>query len=211
VKRILLATRSTHKLREIRSILGRAGGLELVSLVELGVAESDVEDQLETAPTFLENARAKALFFARQTGLPTLADDSGLEVAALGNQPGVRTRRFALDAGYTNLSGAELDQANNELLLQRLAETSRAERSARYVCAAVLADDDHSLQAAIGTCTGEITTAQRGHGGFGYDPLFLLPDLGATFAELDPAQKMARSHRARAFRALSTLLMDGLT
>jgi XTP/dITP diphosphohydrolase len=193
-------------MREIKSIVARTTRIELVSLADLGIAESPEEDALETASTFLENARAKALFFARQTGFATLADDSGLEVAALCNQPGVRTRRFALDTGYSNLTGAALDQANNELLLQRLEGIPPAQRAARYVCAAVLARHDHAVEAAIGTCAGEIAMAPRGKGGFGYDPLFLLPDLDLTFAELDPAQKSARSHRARAFRALSTLL-----
>ncbi len=198
---LLLATRSTHKAGEIQRILG----LPLIGLQELGIAESPEEDALENADTFLGNARAKALYFTRRTGRITIADDSGLEVAALQQRPGVRTRRFAMDAGAADLSGTALDQANNALLLDCLKNTPPEQRAARYVCAAVLSTPDQQIFAALGTCTGEIATQPRGQGGFGYDPLFLLPDLNVTFAELTPEQKNMRSHRARAFRALATL------
>ena len=204
-ERILVATRSRHKASEIARILGRTRARELITLNDAGIVESAAEDQLENAETFLENARAKALYFARATGMSVLADDSGLEVEALGREPGVRTRRFALDAGI-EAAGEALDAANNRLLLERLANVPAEGRGARYVCALCLARPTGEVLCSIGTCTGAIARAPRGTGGFGYDPLFLLPDLQITFAELSPEQKDARSHRARALRALASVL-----
>jgi XTP/dITP diphosphohydrolase len=206
LSRILLATRSVHKATEIRHVLAGARKLELITLSELPLPETAEEEGVENAATFIENAAAKALYFSRRTGLPTIADDSGLEVEALGNAPGVRTRRFALDAGRSGLSGSALDQANNDLLLERLRSIAPGARAARYVCAAAFADAAGQITHAIGTCAGEIAREARGNGGFGYDPLFFLPQLGLTFAELSRAQKDARSHRARAFRALAIVL-----
>jgi XTP/dITP diphosphohydrolase len=205
-RRILLATRSRHKAVEIQRILAANTHVELITLRDLGIEESPEEDELEKELTFGGNARAKAKYFARRAALETLADDSGLEVFALGLAPGVRTRRFALDAGRTDLSGDALDAANNELLLERMRSVPQAQRGARYVCACALARPDGETVTAIGTCSGEIATTPRGNGGFGYDPLFYLPDLGVTFAELTPQRKDERSHRARACRALQSLL-----
>ena len=211
MQRIALATRSAHKAAEIRAIL-RTTHVQLVSLADLGVAESAEEDAIENAETFIGNAVAKARYFAARTGLPTIADDSGLEVDALGGGPGVRTRRFAIDHGYAGPGGDALDQANNHMLIEKLQTVPDEQRGARYVCAAALAHPsapgqpgDHLLTA-IGTCPGSILHNPRGSGGFGYDPLFMLPDLGVTFAELTAEQKNERSHRARAFRALAVLL-----
>jgi XTP/dITP diphosphohydrolase len=206
VSRYLVATRSAHKAREIRRILRDTQHLELITLADLGVPETPAEDALEVAATFLENARAKALYFAQLLQYPTLADDSGLEVQALGNQPGVRTRRFALDAGRIGLTGDALDSANNELLLERLQGIPAHRRAARYVCAAVLATPDLIAYAALGCCTGSISFELRGEGGFGYDPLFLVSQSDLTFAQLSPSEKDQRSHRARAFRALANML-----
>jgi XTP/dITP diphosphohydrolase len=203
--RVLVATRSRHKAAEIARILGRTRAFQLITLNDAGITESAAEDQLENAETFLENARAKALSFARLTGTPVLADDSGLEVFALGMAPGVRTRRFALDAGI-QAEGPALDAANNQLLLERLANVPDAQRGARYVCALSFATPAGDVLSSIGTCTGAIARVPRGSGGFGYDPLFLIPDLQITFAELSSEQKDARSHRARALRALAALL-----
>lgn len=213
MQRVALATRSTHKAAEIREILHTAN-LQLVSLADLGIAESAAEETIENAETFTANAVAKARYFAELTGLPTIADDSGLEVDALGKRPGVRTRRFAIDHGYTGPGGLALDQANLNLLLEHLRDVPDRERAARYVCAAALANPagarrshaGEKLITTIGTCAGSITRAPRGTGGFGYDPIFLLPDLNLTFAELSREQKNARSHRARAFRALAAFL-----
>ncbi len=201
--RFLLATRSRDKLREIREILEPVD-VELVSLADLGVPETPEEDALEAFETFRENARAKAHYFAGLTGLPTLADDSGLEVDALGRAPGVYTKRFS---GRTDLYGKALDQANNQLLLEKLAGMPEERRGARYVCAAAAAFTAGDVLVAVGTTPGIIAaTSSRGTGGFGYDPLFFVPDLGATFADVTAQEKHARSHRARAFRALASAL-----
>ena len=204
-ERILVATRSRHKANEIARILGRARPRQLITLNDAGIAESDAEDELETASTFLANARAKALYFAPVSGMPVLADDSGLEVLALQNAPGVRTKRFALDAGI-QADGDALDQANNQLLLERLQDVPDDQRGARYVCALCFVDREGGVFSALGTCSGAIARAPRGTRGFGYDPLFLIPDLNLTFAELSADQKDERSHRARALRALANVL-----
>ncbi len=201
--RFLLATRSPDKLREIRQILAPTG-VELVSLRELGVPASPEEEAIEAYQTFRENALAKARYFARLTGFPTLADDSGLEVDALGGAPGVYTKRFS---GRNDLTGKVLDEANNLLLLERLAGIPRARRGARYVCAAAAAFLEGSAIVALGTSPGVIAdAASSGTGGFGYDPLFFVPELGATFADVPAEEKHRRSHRARAFRSLASHL-----
>jgi XTP/dITP diphosphohydrolase len=202
----VLATRSGDKAREIRAILAAAGHA-LLTLEEAGLAYDPAEEEVEDADTFLGNARAKARFYAARTGRPVLADDSGLVVDALGGAPGVFSKRFS---GRADLTGADLDRANNDLLLQRLEGVPLEQRTARYVCAAVLAWPDPRRQplSAIGTCEGLIATAPEGDGGFGYDPLFLVPDLGATFGTLPPDEKNRRSHRGRAFRTLALLLEE---
>ncbi len=203
--RFLLGTRSPDKLREIREILAPVD-VDVVSLAELAVPTSPEEESIEAFATFRENALAKARYFARLTGLPTMADDSGLEVEALDRAPGVYTKRFS---GRTDLSGKALDEANNRLLLEKLAGLPEARRGARYVCAAAVAHPDGRTLAAIGTTAGRIaTTPSSGTGGFGYDPLFFVPDLGATFADVSAEEKHDRSHRSRAFRALAPNLRD---
>lgn len=203
--RFLLATRSADKLREIREILAPVG-IELLSLADLAVPATPEEDTIEVFETFRENALAKARHFAALTGLPTLADDSGLEVAALDRAPGVYTKRFS---GRADLAGKALDEANNQLLLERLASVPDERRTARYVCAAAVAHPDGRTAAAIGTTAGRIArTPSQGTGGFGYDPLFYVPDLNATFADVSAEEKHARSHRSRAFRALASSLKD---
>jgi XTP/dITP diphosphohydrolase len=201
---LLLATRSADKLREIRAILAGSAALRLVSLADLGIGESAEEEAIEAFDTFRENAQAKAAHFARLTGATTLADDSGLMVDALDGAPGVRSKRFSGAAA----AGIELDRANNAELLRRLAGVPPERRAARYVCAAALATPDGVNFTGMGTCSGLILEAPAGSGGFGYDPLFYLPELGATFAEVDAAEKHRRSHRARAFRALVAMLPD---
>lgn len=197
--RLLLATRSADKVREIRHILAHRRDLELLSLADMGIAPQPGEDDVEAFDTFRENALAKARYFLDRTGLPTVADDSGIEVDALDRAPGVRSRRFAARPG---LAGLELDQANNRLLLDKLADTPDEQRTARYVCAAALVTPDGLTTTALGTCYGRILREPRGTGGFGYDPLFLVESEGKTFGELAPDDKHRHSHRARAFRAL---------
>ena len=172
----------------------------LTSLQELGIEASALEDDLEVHHTFIENAMAKARYFAGRTGRLTLADDSGLMVDALSGQPGVRTKRFASDHG---IEAVDQDQANNDLLLEQLMDVPDERRRAQYVCAAALAWADGTLLTAVGTCSGRIAHARRGTGGFGYDPLFVIPDLDVTFAQLTRPQKNQRSHRAHAVRALA--------
>lgn len=202
MRQILVATRSEDKLREISQILARPQ-LQLLSLRDAGIAPEPAEDDVEAYGTFRENASAKAAYFAARSDLPVLADDSGIEVDALDGAPGVLSRRFS---GRTDLDGNRLDQANNQFLLQRLAGLPPARRGAGYFCAAVLRSPNGHVITALGTVRGEILGEARGQGGFGYDPLFLLPQAGRTFGELDPVEKHRYSHRARAFRALAGCL-----
>lgn len=202
----LVATRSEHKLREIRRILPADSCLDLVSLSEVGVPESAEEVEIESFDTFRANALAKARYFASRSGMLTLADDSGLCVDALGGRPGVRSKRLA---GRTGLAGATLDAENNRTLLSLLEGMSPDQRTARYVCAAAARFPDGRELVFEGSCAGQILDAERGHGGFGYDPLFLVLSLGRTFGELPPETKDGISHRAQAFAALGSALCRG--
>lgn len=199
---LLVATRSLDKLDEIRAVVGMSARGRMVTLRDLGIEPRPEEDELEHFETFVENALAKARYFAALTGLPTLADDSGLLVDALHGGPGVRTKRFAIDHGYVprDVAGKPLDEANNRLLLEKLESIDA--RGAHYMSAVAFVDGERTLTA-VGTCTGEIATAPRGSGGFGYDPLFYIPELAKTFAELSLDEKNVRSHRALAMRAIA--------
>ncbi|HEV2735187.1 MAG TPA: non-canonical purine NTP pyrophosphatase [Longimicrobiaceae bacterium] len=207
MKRVLAATRSSDKLREIRQILAPCAGLEVIDLREAGIPEGPDEDAVEAFDSFEENALAKARYFAARSALPVLADDSGLCVDALGGAPGVRSKRFS---GRSDLGGVELDRANNALLLERLAGVPEADRTGRYVCAAALVLPDGRERVSIGTCEGVVLDAPRGSGGFGYDPLFHVPEAGATFGELSPADKDRLSHRGGAVRAAGEWLARAL-
>jgi XTP/dITP diphosphohydrolase len=200
--RLLVATRNPGKVRELRHILARYPEIELVGLQELGVPESPEEDAVEAFDTFEENARAKARYYAGLTGALTLADDSGICVDALGGAPGVRSRRFA---GEEEARGMRQDEANNRHLLRLLADVPPAARTARYVCAAALAGEGWD-DVFVGTCDGVVIDQPRGSGGFGYDPLFYLPDEGMTFGELPADRKSEISHRGRAVRAAAEAL-----
>jgi len=201
--RILVATRSTHKLRELRELLS-VGRDTLVSLDDLGIEGDPVED----GETFETNATIKARFGVRASGLPTLADDSGIEVDALGGAPGVRTRRYAGEDAT--------DEDNNAKLLAALAGLPPERRGARYVCVLALAlPGDAGPRGGVtvsmtrGTCRGRIATGPRGTGGFGYDPIFepaAEPPGGRTLGLWTPAEKNAISHRARAARRLAPKL-----
>lgn len=197
--RVVVATRSAGKLREISPIL-REVGWEPITLAALGVPESPDEDAVECHSTFRENALAKARhFFARCGGLPVIADDSGIEVAALGGAPGVRSKRWS---ERPDLSGDALDAANNARLIAALA--GAADRSARYVCEAAWVDRT-SEYVGRGECAGSIVDEPRGANGFGYDPHFFSAELGKTFGEATLNEKAQVSHRARAMRALLAL------
>jgi XTP/dITP diphosphohydrolase len=200
--RVVIATRSAHKLRELRELLD-VDGVELVSLHDLGVEGEPVEDGL----TFETNARIKARFAARATGLPALADDSGLEVDALGGRPGVRTRRYA--------GPNATDEENNVRLLGELEGLPPTQRAARYVCVLALATPDAAAPGGLGiivrrgTTRGRIAEVARGSGGFGYDPIFeptAEPPGGRTFGQYTAAEKHRISHRARAARRMAPVL-----
>ena len=204
--RLLVATHSVHKLAELRALLRLERG-ELVSLADLGI----VEDPDETGWTFETNARIKARFGARRTGLPTLADDSGLEVDALDGGPGVRTKRYA--------GPSASDQDNNAKLLAALAGLAPDQRGARYVCVLALAQPGSGpdARAAIpirsvrGTTRGRIASGPRGSGGFGYDPIFEPegePPGGRTFGLWSATEKNAVSHRGRAAQRMTPILRE---
>jgi XTP/dITP diphosphohydrolase len=199
---ILLATRSNHKAREIREILAPLR-LDVHTLAEIESEATAEEDELEVYDSFQANAIAKARYFAARHGRTAVADDSGLRVDALGGEPGVRTKRFS---GRADLHGPDLDEANNELLLDKLRDVPWDRRGAHYVCAAAIAWPEGRALTAIGSVAGVIATEPRGQAGFGYDPIFHVPALDARFAEVDPAVKDGMSHRARAFRALAAAL-----
>jgi XTP/dITP diphosphohydrolase len=195
--RVVLASNNAGKLREFASLLD-AAGIELIAQGELGVPEAP-----EPHATFVENALAKARHASKLTGLPALADDSGLCVRALNGAPGVYSARYASMNG-----GEKSDAANNARLVADLAGTT--DRRAYYFCVLVLvrhADDPEPL-IAEGRWHGEVIDVPRGANGFGYDPHFFLPTLNASAAELDPARKNALSHRALALRDLLQRLKE---
>ena len=201
--KLLVATRSAGKQREVRRLLD-GSGLELFFPDDAGVLPSPEEDRLELGDSFAANARAKAEYFARQTGLPTVADDSGLEVFALGGEPGVRSKRWAGADG----TEAEIDAANNAMLLRRLLGAPAAKRRARYRCVLALYRTPKAFPETFeGSCNGAILAEPHGAGGFGYDPLFQSDDLGKSFGEATPEEKDAVSHRGRAFLALRDALI----
>jgi XTP/dITP diphosphohydrolase len=168
---------------------------------------ADIPPAPEDEPTFEANARSKAEYYSRRAPeLWIIADDSGLDVDALDGAPGVRSARFAADAGFVVPGNpSSIDVANNAYLLQRLIHIESPERTARYRCVLAVARDGIVERVADGTVEGVILSAPRGSGGFGYDPLFYLPALDKTMAEIDLASKQAFSHRGR---ALGNLLVD---
>jgi XTP/dITP diphosphohydrolase len=196
--KLLVATRSAGKQREVRGLLA-GSALEAVFPDEAGIYLAPEEAGLELGDSYAANARAKAEYFAKQSGLATVADDSGLEVISLGGEPGVRSKRWAGVEG----PDAAVDAANNAYLMRRLAGAPASKRRARYRCVLVLYRTPKAFPETFeGSCTGSILEEPRGSGGFGYDPLFLSDELGKTFAEATPEEKDTVSHRGRAFAAL---------
>ncbi len=194
IKKIVIASNNVGKLNEIAAILASLN-IEIVPQSALGVTETD-----EPHHTFIENALIKARHASRHTGLPALADDSGICVDVLNGAPGVRSARFAKEAPAINRETQ--DERNNRKLLELLAKEPN--RKAHYYCVIVLvrhADDPQPL-ICEGEWHGEIGRTPRGSGGFGYDPLFLVPELGKTGAELKPEEKNRISHRGKALAAL---------
>jgi XTP/dITP diphosphohydrolase len=190
---LLIATTNQNKLREYAAIFAGLP-IELCSLRDLGI-DDDVE---ETGATFAENAQLKAEFYAARAGLPALADDSGLEVHALGGEPGVFSHRYA----GPNATDAD----RNALLLKKLDGVPLHARLARFVCAIALARPDGVVEHVVGLLPGVIELAPRGANGFGYDPLFYLLDENVTLAELPDARKNQISHRALAAQAARSVL-----
>ena len=193
---LVLASGNQKKLGEMRAIL------EPLTLKVVPQSDFQVPEAEETGLTFVENAILKARNAAAHTGLPAIADDSGLEVDALNGAPGIYSARF---------SGADASDAkNNALLIDMLGDLPDAPRSARYQAVLVLMrhPDDPTPLICQGTWEGEILLAPRGNGGFGYDPHFLIPELGVTAAEMDPAEKNRVSHRGHALKALMDALRE---
>lgn len=194
---ILIATSNEGKLRDFAA--AGDGRITVHAVPGFRSLPSVEEDGL----TFEANARKKAEHYSRYArGQPVLADDSGLEVEALRGAPGVRSARYAADAGIlpTGSPSGEVDAANNSHLLRELSRSDAANRTARFVCVLAVARDGNTLQTFEGDVRGLIIAAPRGNGGFGYDPLFLVPEFGKTLAELSPAEKAQVSHRGAAFR-----------
>lgn len=192
---LLIATTNLGKLREVRDMLAGIP-VELKSLTEFPQVPLAIED----GQTFLENACQKALHYARHTGLLTLADDSGLEVVALGGAPGVHSARYA--------GTPSSDVANNAKLIAALANEPLLQRTARFRCAIAVAKSDEILASSEGAVEGLIVDQPRGQNGFGYDPHFFLPALNKTAAELDPQEKNRISHRGKALIAIMPRLTE---
>lgn len=190
MKKIVLASGNKKKIAELQEILGQFG-MQVIPQTEFGVPEAD-----ETGLTFVENAILKARNAARHTGLPAIADDSGIEVDALNGAPGIYSARFSGE-GAT-------DARNNALLVEKLRDVPEIERTARYRAVIVMMRhaDDPTPVIAQGSWEGRIVLEPKGEGGFGYDPHFLLPDLGKTAAQLSAAEKHALSHRGKAIAEL---------
>jgi len=207
--KLLIATRNDGKAREIRELFS---GLpfQVVFPREQFLERLPEEGDLEQGMSFAENAVAKARYFAKRSGLPTVAEDSGLEVDALEGAPGIHSARYAhLYGGAGKGKGeGEADAANNALLLERLAGVPEERRTARYRCVVAFLESPATPPETVeATTEGRIVAEPRGAGGFGYDPLFFSTDLGMTFAEAPPGAKHRVSHRGRAFRALIEVLL----
>jgi XTP/dITP diphosphohydrolase len=199
---LYVASTNPGKLRDF-SLAAARQGVMILPLPGLHAIEAPAEDAL----TFEDNAREKAIYYSRfLPGEMVMADDSGLEVDFLGGTPGVRSARYAADAGFR--AAATTDANNNLFLLQQLAAAGDGERGARYHCALSIARDGSSTLTADGAVEGRILTAMRGSGGFGYDPLFYVPPLDRTMAEIDDQTRWTVSHRGKAFRALMERLAE---
>ncbi|HEY4100909.1 MAG TPA: non-canonical purine NTP pyrophosphatase [Gemmatimonadales bacterium] len=201
---MLVATRSVGKQKEFRTLLRPIAG-QILFPDDFGIDPSPDEALIESHATFEANAAAKARWFARQVSIPVIADDSGLEVDALGGAPGVRSKRFA------GLDGPDevVAERNVAALLDRLAGIPDRDRTARYRTVLVLVRAAYPDRIVAGSCEGKILDAPRGTGGFGYDPVFYSSDLQCTFAEALPEAKGRVSHRARAVAAMVEALRVG--
>lgn len=204
--KLLVATRSAGKQREVRRLLAGTA-FEVVFPEDLNLFEEPAEELLERADSFRGNALAKAQHFAKRSGLPTVADDSGLEVFYLGGAPGTRSKRWAGATG----TAEEIDAANNAELVRRLAGAPEAKRGARYRCVLALVRSDGALPEVFeGECAGKILGVPTGKAGFGYDPYFYSADLAKSFGEATDEEKDRVSHRGRAFGSLVAALSTSI-
>ena len=195
---LYIASTNPGKLRDF-AIAARSRGVTILPLPGLEKVPAPPEEE----PTFEGNAREKATYYSRYiAGELVIADDSGLEVEALGSAPGVRSARYAEDAGFSAHEANSIDERNNLFLLRQLSGIPQERRGARYRCILAAARDGHVLLTAEGSVDGRILSAPRGSGGFGYDPLFYVPEMQRTMAEVDLATKDKLSHRGKALRAL---------
>jgi XTP/dITP diphosphohydrolase len=212
--KVVLATGNPHKVEELRAILAAAGvkGIRFIGLKDAPLAQgvSELQEPRETGQTFEENATIKAMAYARQTGLPCLADDSGLEVDALGGKPGVISSHYCTDGEDVGMPREQRDATNNKKVLTRLETTPWEKRGARFVCVMVLSDGERVLARCRGEFKGRIgipPAVPKGDNGFGYDPLFLVaPEFTKTSAELSPKEKNRVSHRAKAATGMAEKL-----
>jgi XTP/dITP diphosphohydrolase len=194
MRQLLVATTNPGKLREIRTLMAGVP-VALVSLTDLPIEEPE-----ETGTTFEENARLKARYYAEKSGMPTVAEDSGLVVDALGGEPGVRSARFLrADASYPERFAE---------IFARLQQRPGEPRTARFVAALAYVNDGRLIYETTGRVEGEIADAPRGTGGFGYDPIFYYPPYGRTLAEVSELEKVAIAHRGVAFRAFAQWLRE---
>lgn len=195
-QKIVLATGNQGKVKEMSDVLSDFG-FEVIAQTELNIDSPE-----ETGLTFVENAILKARYASKKSGLPAIADDSGLVVQALKGAPGLYSARYA------GVDGSEADIKNREKLLAELKDVPEEQRQAKFVSCIVMLqhENDPSPIIAEGECFGEIAFAEKGENGFGYDSLFFYPELNCTFAELDTAEKKKISHRARALTVLKTKL-----
>ncbi|MBQ8682133.1 MAG: XTP/dITP diphosphatase [Selenomonadales bacterium] len=194
MKQIVLATKNQGKIREMRDLLAPMN-IEVLSLADF----SPTADAEENGATFAENAMLKARYYYAHTNTPCLADDSGLEVDALGGRPGVYSARYSGENAT--------DESNNAKVLAEMADVPEESRTARFRCAMALVGDGIELTA-DGTCEGILLTEKRGDGGFGYDPIFYVPAFGCTLAELSSDEKNSISHRGSAVRKMADLLAE---
>ena len=196
---LYFATTNPGKLRDFAAAAGEDDGFTFEPLPGLAGVSAPPEDE----PTFTGNAIAKAVSYSLHApGSVVLADDSGIEVDALGGAPGVRSARFADDRQFRSRAGLSPDQRNNLCLLDALASTREEQRTARYRCVIAAAQDGHLIATGEGAVEGEILAVPRGNGGFGYDPIFLLPEEGLSMGEMAPGERLRLSHRGLALRDL---------
>ncbi len=204
--KLAVATRNQDKLREIEPLF-RGTPIRLASLADLGVARRPEEDRLERFTSFAQNALAKAQYFHGRTGLPMMAEDSGIVVDALDGEPGYRSKRYAPEEMQAEHG---VDRANNLYLLRRMRNVPDGQRTAHFHCAVAIVLEDESRLFG-GRVDGILLRGPRGEGGFGYDPLFFLPERGVTTAQLTVAEKNEISHRGQAIRAARDWLVERIS